>query len=122
MTDPKLGANSESSNGCDAEPENPREDLGNAATTARDLEEAGKDKVIVLSSTGDTTEELRINKSPNATPTLDPVCGMSVDEMSAFHVERDGKMFYFCSDQCLKSLLATIAGVKSDSKAASCCG
>ena len=27
--------------------------------------------------------------------TKDPICGMTVDEASALHAERDGKTFYF---------------------------
>jgi len=30
----------------------------------------------------------------------DPICGMTVDESSALHAERDGQHFYFCSDGC----------------------
>ncbi len=33
----------------------------------------------------------------------DVVCGMTVDEKTAkFKAERDGKTYYFCSEQCLK--------------------
>ncbi|MBZ0188495.1 MAG: YHS domain-containing protein [Candidatus Obscuribacterales bacterium] len=32
--------------------------------------------------------------------TKDPICGMTVVEDAALHTERDGKMFYFCSDNC----------------------
>ena len=30
----------------------------------------------------------------------DPICGMTVDESSPLHAERDGQTFYFCSDHC----------------------
>ena len=40
------------------------------------------------------------------TNTKDPVCGMTVDEASALHAERDGKTFYFCSDHCRQKFLA----------------
>ena len=30
--------------------------------------------------------------------TKDPICGMTVDEATALHVERDGQPFYFCSE------------------------
>ncbi len=36
----------------------------------------------------------------------DPICGMSVDEATALHAERDGEAFYFCSDHCRKKFLA----------------
>lgn len=32
--------------------------------------------------------------------TKDPICGMTVDEATALHAERGGKMYYFCSDHC----------------------
>ena len=52
----------------------------------------------------------------------DPVCGMSVDEATAIHAERDGKTFYFCSDHCRQKFLSTPAGVKTKEKSGSCCG
>jgi len=44
--------------------------------------------------------------------TKDPICGMTVDEATALHAERDGKTFYFCSDQCRQKFLSTPAGAK----------
>jgi Cu+-exporting ATPase len=38
--------------------------------------------------------------------TKDPICGMTVDEATALHAERDGKTFYFCSDHCRKKFLS----------------
>ena len=38
--------------------------------------------------------------------TKDPICGMTVDEATALHAERDGKMFYFCSDHCRQKFLS----------------
>ena len=40
------------------------------------------------------------------TNTKDPVCGMTVDEASALHAEREGKKFYFCSDGCRRKFLS----------------
>ena len=57
-----------------------------------------------------------------AATTKDPICGMTVEETSAFHAERDGKTFYFCSDHCKKKFLATPAGAKPEEKSGSCCG
>ena len=54
--------------------------------------------------------------------TKDPVCGMTVDESSAIHAEREGKSFFFCSDSCRKKFLAEPAGVKPEGKSGSCCG
>ena len=56
------------------------------------------------------------------TITKDPICGMNVDESSVFHAERDGKTFYFCSDQCKKNFLSTPAGAKEEKKSGGCCG
>ena len=52
--------------------------------------------------------------------TKDPICGMTVDEATALHAERDGKTFYFCSDHCWQNLLSTPAGAKPEEKG--CCG
>ena len=54
--------------------------------------------------------------------TKDPICGMTVDEATDFHAERDGKTFYFCSDHCRKKFLSTPAGAKPEDKAGGCCG
>ena len=42
--------------------------------------------------------------------TKDPICGMTGDEATALHAERDGKTFYFCSDDCRQKFLSTTAG------------
>lgn len=53
--------------------------------------------------------------------TKDPICGMTVDEATALHAERDGKTFYFCSDHCRQKLLSMSAGAKPEAKAGGCC-
>ena len=52
----------------------------------------------------------------------DPICGMSVDESTALHAERDGKTFYFCSDRCQQKFLSAPAGAEHEKKSNSCCG
>ncbi len=52
----------------------------------------------------------------------DPVCGMTVDEATALHAERDGKTFYFCGDHCRQKFLSTPASSKSAPKSGGCCG
>ncbi|RPI98847.1 MAG: hypothetical protein EHM39_07485 [Chloroflexi bacterium] len=47
---------------------------------------------------------------------------MTVDEASALHAERDRQTFYFCSDHCRQTFLATPAGAKSKDKSEGCCG
>ncbi len=37
---------------------------------------------------------------------IDPICGMTVDEATAIHAERDGETFYFCCEHCRKKFLA----------------
>lgn len=113
MTQANIETNRKSNSGCDAEPETTRKVLGPAAETASDLATEKSDKEM--------SEPSRDGSLP-ASSTLDPICGMAVDERSAVHVEKDGKTFYFCSEPCRKKFLATIAGVKSESKAGSCCG
>ncbi len=54
--------------------------------------------------------------------TKDPVCGMTVDEATARHAERDGKTFYFCSDRCRTKFLSTAAGAAPENKSGGCCG
>jgi Cu+-exporting ATPase len=54
--------------------------------------------------------------------TKDPICGMTVDEATAIHAERNGKIFYFCSDHCRQKFLAPSGGVKLEKKSDGCCG
>jgi len=48
--------------------------------------------------------------------TKDPICGMTVNEATALHAERDGKRSYFCSDHCRQKFLSTPAGAKGSRK------
>jgi Cu+-exporting ATPase len=54
--------------------------------------------------------------------TKDPICGMTVDEATSLHVERDGKTFYFCSENCRQKFLSTPAGTAPKGKLGGCCG
>ena len=47
----------------------------------------------------------------------DPICGMTVDDATALHAERDGHAFYFCSEHCRKAFLSTPATAKPEEKA-----
>ncbi|MHB1462463.1 MAG: YHS domain-containing protein [Armatimonadota bacterium] len=53
--------------------------------------------------------------------TKDPVCGMTVDEVTALRAERDGKTFYFCSDHCRQKFLSTPTDTKPENKSGCCC-
>jgi YHS domain-containing protein len=63
---------------------------------------------------------MTLNASTSATK--DPICGMTVDQASAIHAERDGKTFYFCGDHCRQKFLSTPAGAKPEAKSKGCCG
>jgi Cu+-exporting ATPase len=54
--------------------------------------------------------------------TKDPICGMSVDEATSLHTERDEKTYHFCSDSCLQKFLSTPTATGKDGKSGGCCG
>ena len=54
--------------------------------------------------------------------TKDPICGMTVDEATALHAERDGQTYYFCSDHCRQKFLSTSAVAKPAGNSGGCCG
>ena len=54
--------------------------------------------------------------------TKDPICGMTVDESTALHTEREGKTFYFCSENCRQKFLTAPVGAKPEAKSGCCCG
>ncbi len=41
--------------------------------------------------------------------TQDPICGMTVDDASAWRAERDGQTFYFCGEHCRQKFLSAPA-------------
>ena len=55
--------------------------------------------------------------SETKTDTKDPVCGMTVDPTTSVHTDRDGKTYYFCSDQCQQNFASLSAGLSK-----TCCG
>ena len=67
-------------------------------------------------------EERDMTMEESKSVTKDPICGMTVDEATALHAERNGKTFYFCSDHCRQKFLATPAGAKPEGKSGCCCG
>ncbi len=48
--------------------------------------------------------------------TIDPICGMTVDEASALRAERDGQAFYFCGEHCRQKFLSAPAAAKPQAK------
>ena len=57
---------------------------------------------------------MTMNESKSVTK--DPICGMTVDQATALHAERDGKTFSFCSDQCRTKFLSTPAAASPKDK------
>jgi len=55
------------------------------------------------------------------TMAFDPICGMSVDEKSAFRADHDGKPFFFCCNACRQKFLSTAASESKDKKHQGCC-
>jgi Cu+-exporting ATPase len=47
----------------------------------------------------------------------DPICGMTVDEATPLHAERDGRTFYFCSEHCRQKFLAGFDSEKPQAEA-----
>ena len=60
--------------------------------------------------------------NPSKSEATDPICGMTVDTITAIHAERDGETFYFCGERCREKFLSTPAGTKLDGKSGCCCG
>ncbi len=54
------------------------------------------------------------------TATKDPICGMTVDEATALHAERDGKTAYFCGEHCRQKFLSAPTDAKAE-KSKGCC-
>ncbi|MEQ1853440.1 MAG: heavy metal-binding domain-containing protein, partial [Chthoniobacteraceae bacterium] len=50
---------------------------------------------------------------------IDPICGMTVDEATSLHAERDGETFHFCCEHCREKFLSQGAHAKA---AGGCCG
>jgi len=48
--------------------------------------------------------------------TKDPICGMTADEATALHAERDGETFYFCSVHCQKTFLSNPTQAKREER------
>lgn len=63
-----------------------------------------------------------MKESKSTTMTKDPICGMTVDQASALHAERDGKTFYFCGEHCREKFLTEPPGSKPAKSSRGCCG
>lgn len=58
---------------------------------------------------------------PTTATIKDPVCGMTVDQATALHADRDGETFYFCSAHCQEKFLSAPAGTNAKAKSGGCC-
>lgn len=56
------------------------------------------------------------------TETKDPICGMNVDDTFDLHAEYEGKVYYFCGEECRKKFLSMPFGIKQNEKSGDCCG
>lgn len=61
----------------------------------------------------DNNQKRSMPMKKSKSETKDPICGMTVDKATALHMERDGKTFYFCSDNCQQKFVALPASVKA---------
>ena len=66
-----------------------------------------------------TTATARHRNEKHTPMTKDPICGMTVDETTALHADRDGQSFYFCSEHCRKEFRSQTAPGQPDGE---CCG
>ena len=62
-------------------------------------------------------QERDMAMSETKTFTKDPTCGMTVDEATALKEKRDGRTYFFCSDQCLQQFISV-----SNGESVTCCG
>jgi len=53
--------------------------------------------------------------------TKDSICGVTVDQVTTLHAERDGKAFYFCSEHCRQKFVAAPSGAKPVQKTGDYC-
>ncbi len=74
------------------------------------------------SKDSDNNQERNMTMKESKSVTKDPICGMTVDEATALHAERDGKTFYFCCDGCRQKFLSAPAGTTPEGKSGCCCG
>ena len=56
-------------------------------------------------------------EAPESDSLKDPVCGMTVTDRSAHHVEHAGRPYYFCSAKCLTKFIAEPAKYAGDAVA-----
>ena len=83
------------------------ETLGRVRTPAGKVRGATQEEIALLALAEIVTARLKVGhkrelaKSPAVIFAADPVCGMTVDPLTAMHrAERDGRTYWFCSAGC----------------------
>ena len=98
----------------------PKTEIGDASSQA-------KEESAVVTSKGCGCGSKPVSDAEKTT-FIDPVCGMTVKDLSKPHTEWQGQNYYFCSEKCLQKFIATpeayVKAERSDSvvKASGCCG
>lgn len=96
-------------------------------TDISDASSQAKEESAVVTSKGCGCGSKAVSDTEQTT-FIDPVCGMTVKDLSKPYTEWQGQDYYFCSEKCLQKFIATPeAYVKADSsnsavKASGCCG
>lgn len=118
----KFAANPEAYLGSEKTPSaccsQPKADVSNASSTA--------EGVVASSGCGCASK----HKQSEVTKTesfIDPVCGMTVTDLSKPHTEWQGQKYYFCSEKCQQKFIAApetyvTMQVENTPKASGCCG
>ncbi|TCB66880.1 heavy metal translocating P-type ATPase [Acinetobacter sp. ANC 4178] len=97
-------------------------------TYIRDASSQAKEGSAVVTSKGCGCGSKAVSDTEKTT-FIDPVCGMTVTDLSKPHTEWQGQDYYFCSEKCLQKFIATPeAYVKTEdavsvsTSTAGCCG
>ena len=96
-------------------------------TDISDASSQAKEESAVVTSKGCGCGSKPVSDAEKTT-FIDPVCGMTVTDLTKPHTEWQGQNYYFCSEKCLQKFIATpeayVKAERSDSvvKASGCCG
>ncbi|MGY6626629.1 heavy metal translocating P-type ATPase [Acinetobacter johnsonii] len=97
-------------------------------TDISDASSQGKEESAVVTSKGCGCGSKPVSDAEKTT-FIDPVCGMTVTDLTKPHTEWQGQDYYFCSEKCLQKFIATPeAYVKAEdavsvpTSTAGCCG
>lgn len=111
-----LGSEKQSSTCCGK----PKTDLSNASSQAKE-----GSAVVISKGCGCGSKPVSDAEKPTF---IDPVCGMTVTDLSKPHTEWQGQDYYFCSEKCQQKFIANpeayvkVEHLDSVVKASGCCG